>query len=103
VDKLRTGFITLQRKLCPDYSCWIDYKKREVILGEPFYPSEDVHKDIASLTLFYSKITGKNPELGFINLKFTIILPIERLRIQANSFFVVILSQTKFMKKIIYY
>ena len=65
VDKLRTGFYYIARKAgVPIIPCGFDYKKKEVVLGEPFYPSDDVQKDIDSLTSFFSKITGKNPELG---------------------------------------
>jgi 1-acyl-sn-glycerol-3-phosphate acyltransferase len=65
VDKLRTGFYYIAKKAgVPIIPCGFDYKKKEVLIGEPFYPSDDVRKDIASLTSFYSKITGKNPELG---------------------------------------
>jgi len=65
VEKLRTGFYYIAKKAgVPIIAVGFDYKKKEVILGEPFYPSDDVQKDIALLTLFYSTITGKNPELG---------------------------------------
>jgi 1-acyl-sn-glycerol-3-phosphate acyltransferase len=65
VDKLRTGFYYIAKKAgVPIIPCGFDYQKKEVVIGEPFYPSDDVQEDIAALTTFYSKIKGKNPELG---------------------------------------
>jgi hypothetical protein len=31
---------------------------------KPFYPTDDFELDMDYLTRFYSKINGKNPELG---------------------------------------
>lgn len=65
VDKLRTGFYYIAKKAgVPIIPCGFDYKKKEVLIGEPFYPSDDVQRDIDSLTSFFAEITGKNPELG---------------------------------------
>ena len=65
VDKLRTGFYYIAKKAqIPIIPVGFDYLKKEVLIGEPFYPSDDVQKDIHSLTSFFSKITGRNPELG---------------------------------------
>ncbi len=65
VDKLRTGFYYIAKKAgVPIIPCGFDYSKKEVIVGSPFYPSDDVQKDIDLLTSFYANIRGKNPELG---------------------------------------
>ncbi len=65
VEKLRTGFYYIARKAkVPIIACGFDYKKKEVIIGAPFYPSGDVQADLTSLTAFYRSITGKNPHLG---------------------------------------
>jgi 1-acyl-sn-glycerol-3-phosphate acyltransferase len=65
VDKLRTGFYYIAKKAgVPIIPAGFDYAKKEVIIGAPFYPSENVERDIEILTSFYRNITGKNPELG---------------------------------------
>jgi len=65
VAKLRTGFYYIARKAgVPIIPVGFDYQRREVIIGEPFYPSDNVQQDIDVLTLFFSAIKGKNPELG---------------------------------------
>ena len=65
VDKLKTGFYYISKKSgVPIIPCGFDYAKKEVIIGDPFYPSDDVQNDIAMLTRFYSGITGRNPEFG---------------------------------------
>ncbi len=65
VDKLRTGFYYIAKKAgVPIIPCGFDYQKKEVIIGKPFYPSNDVQLDIELLTSFYRNIKGKNPELG---------------------------------------
>jgi 1-acyl-sn-glycerol-3-phosphate acyltransferase len=65
VDKLRTGFYYIaQRAHVPIIPVGFDFDKKEVVLGTPFYPSDDVQKDIDVLISFYKGIKGKNPELG---------------------------------------
>jgi 1-acyl-sn-glycerol-3-phosphate acyltransferase len=65
VDNLRTGFYYIAKKAAvPIIPCGFDYSKKEVIIGEPFYPSDDVTKDIHTLTSFFRGIRGRNPELG---------------------------------------
>ena len=65
VDKLRTGFYYIAKKAgVPIVPIGFDYSKKVVTIGKPFYPSENVHQDIETLTSFYRNIKGKNPELG---------------------------------------
>ncbi len=65
VDKLKTGFYYIAKKAgVPIIPCGFDYSRKEVIVGSPFYPSDNVQKDIEILTLFYANIQGKNPEWG---------------------------------------
>ncbi len=65
VEKLRTGFYYIAKKAgVPIIPCGFDYRKKEVIIGEPFYPSADLQRDIESLMSFYRNIIGQNPELG---------------------------------------
>lgn len=65
VKKLRTGFYFIARKAgVPIIPTGFDFEKREVIIGKPFYPSENIEHDIDEIISFYRKIKGRNPELG---------------------------------------
>jgi len=65
VEKLRTGFYYIARKAgVPIIPVGFDYGKKEVIIGNPFFPSDNVTNDIEVLTSFYRNIRGRNPELG---------------------------------------
>jgi 1-acyl-sn-glycerol-3-phosphate acyltransferase len=65
VTKLKTGFYYIARQAnVPIIPCGFDYSKKEVIVGAPFFASENVEKDIEALTDFFRKVRGKNPELG---------------------------------------
>lgn len=65
VEKLKTGFYYIAKMAgVPIIPCGFDFARKEVIIGKPFYPSDDVEKDIGFLTGFYRNIKGRNPELG---------------------------------------
>jgi 1-acyl-sn-glycerol-3-phosphate acyltransferase len=65
VEKLRTGFYFIAKVAhIPIIPVGFDYKKKEVVLGPPLYPGENVEADFDTLIQFYRGITGKNPELG---------------------------------------
>jgi 1-acyl-sn-glycerol-3-phosphate acyltransferase len=65
VDKLKSGFYYIAKKAgIPIVPCGFDFAKKEVVIGEPFYPSEDIEKDMSFLISFYRNVTGKNPQLG---------------------------------------
>jgi 1-acyl-sn-glycerol-3-phosphate acyltransferase len=65
VDKLRTGFYYIAKKAdIPIIACGLDYSNKEVVVGTPLYPGDNIDKDMAVLISFYKKIKGKNPELG---------------------------------------
>ena len=65
VEKLKTGFYYIAKKAnVPIVACGFDYEKKTVFIGDPFYPSDDVARDIETLTAFYRNIRGRNPELG---------------------------------------
>jgi 1-acyl-sn-glycerol-3-phosphate acyltransferase len=66
VEKLRTGFYYIAKAArVPIIPVGFDFKKKEVIIGEPLYASDDIIKDFSKLQVFYGRITGKNPEYGF--------------------------------------
>jgi 1-acyl-sn-glycerol-3-phosphate acyltransferase len=65
VDKLRTGFYYIAKKASvPIIPVGFDYSKKTVIVGKPFYPTDDFDRDMNQLLEFYRKAKGKNPELG---------------------------------------
>lgn len=65
VDKLKTGFYYIAKGAgIPIIPCGFDYKQKEVVIGDPFYPKESVETDMQALLNFYQSIKGKNPELG---------------------------------------
>ncbi len=64
VDKLKTGFWYIAKAAnIPVVPVGFDYQKKEVVIGEPLYPS-DVETDINLLLSFYRTIRGKNPDQG---------------------------------------
>jgi 1-acyl-sn-glycerol-3-phosphate acyltransferase len=65
VQKLKTGFyfIAVQAKV-PIIPCGFDFEKKEIVIGQPFNPTGNLDSDLNVLLSFYSKIKGKNPELG---------------------------------------
>lgn len=65
VQKLKTGFyfIALQAKV-PIIPCGFDFEKKEIVIGQTFNPTGNLDSDLNVLLSFYSKIKGKNPELG---------------------------------------
>ena len=65
IEKLRTGFYYIAKKAnIPIIACGVDYSKKEIVIGEPLIPGDDIEKDMAILIAFYKKMKGKNPELG---------------------------------------
>lgn len=65
VDRLKTGFYYIAKHAhVPIIPCGFDYEKKKVIVGQPFYPTEDLEADMNFLRQFYGNIKGKNPELG---------------------------------------
>lgn len=64
VNKLKTGFWYIAKAAdIPIVPVGFDYPGKEVIIGDPLYPTE-IEKDMATLMSFYKQIKGKNPELG---------------------------------------
>ena len=65
VDKLRTGFYFIAKAAkIPIIPVGFDYQKKEVIIGQPLYPEDDITRDFGKLNSFYTNITGRNPSLG---------------------------------------
>lgn len=65
VEKLRTGFYYIAKGAhVPIVPVGFDYKKKEVVVGQPLYPSDSFDGDTEKILSFYRKIRGRNPELG---------------------------------------
>jgi len=64
VSKLKTGFWYIAKASnIPIVPVGFDYRKKEVVVGEPLHVA-DLEIDMATLMEFYTRISGKNPELG---------------------------------------
>jgi 1-acyl-sn-glycerol-3-phosphate acyltransferase len=65
VSKLRTGFYYIAKGAkAPIVPVGFDFSRKTVIISDPFYPTDNVEKDMETLMMFYRSIKGKNPELG---------------------------------------
>lgn len=66
VTEWKTGFyyIALQAKV-PIIPVAFDYARKEVKLGNPFYPTGNSEEDIQFLHQFYVGVKGKIPEYSF--------------------------------------
>lgn len=65
VTKLRTGFYYIAKgagvAIVPT---GFDFEKKQIVIGEPLFPSDNFDADMATLLTFYRSIKGKIPELG---------------------------------------
>ncbi|MDF0717502.1 1-acyl-sn-glycerol-3-phosphate acyltransferase [Muricauda sp. 334s03] len=66
VEQLRTGFYHIAKKAhVPILMVAFDFGKKEIKIGEPFYSSSDMEKDMAFIHEFYKGVKGKVPEYSF--------------------------------------
>ena len=65
VEKLKTGFyhIAVKAKI-PIFKVGFDFKKRELVIDKPFYPSGNMEEDMVLIMQFFKTITPKHPHLG---------------------------------------
>jgi 1-acyl-sn-glycerol-3-phosphate acyltransferase len=70
VDKLKTGFYHIAKSAnIPVIPVGFDYKRRQVIIADPIYTSENENYDIKKITAFLSTIKGAKPEFDLGNLE----------------------------------
>ncbi|MBI2729885.1 MAG: 1-acyl-sn-glycerol-3-phosphate acyltransferase [Sphingobacteriales bacterium] len=70
VERLKTGFYHIAKKAnVPVIMCGFDFKKKEVIFAEPFYPGIDEPGDFKKIIDFFAPVQGRHPELGLDHLK----------------------------------
>ncbi|HEX4958348.1 MAG TPA: 1-acyl-sn-glycerol-3-phosphate acyltransferase [Lacibacter sp.] len=68
VDKLRTGFYYIAKEAnVPILLAGLDFTKKEVIIGELIYPSDE-EKDFQQIISFFTGVEGKNKEQGLHHL-----------------------------------
>ncbi|WP_435262385.1 lysophospholipid acyltransferase family protein [Tenacibaculum sp. nBUS_03] len=64
VDKWKTGFYYIAKGAdVPIIMFAFDFEHKQIILSEPFYPTNDKEKDFEHFYSFYKDIKGANPEL----------------------------------------
>ncbi len=65
VKRIKTGFYHIAKKTnIPIFLLGFDFSNKEVILSNPFYPTENMLEDFEYIIDFFSSIKGKNPALG---------------------------------------
>jgi uncharacterized iron-regulated protein len=70
VVRLKTGFYHIAKKAgIPVIMCGFDFKKKEIIFAEPFYPGEDEAKDFKHIIDFFAPVQGYHPEQGLAHLQ----------------------------------
>ena len=63
VKEWKTGFLRIASEIKADIvPASLDFKKKEILLGEIFKPSGDNTKDILDLKQYYSAFAAKHPE-----------------------------------------
>lgn len=63
--KWKTGFYYIALKAqVPIVFAYIDFPNKTVGLGQAFYPTGDIDKDMEAIMAFYRLIKGKHPENG---------------------------------------
>jgi 1-acyl-sn-glycerol-3-phosphate acyltransferase len=69
VDKLRTGFYYIAKEAhVPILLTGFDFTKREVCIGELFYPTQDEAADIKKIVSFFAQFEGRVKENGLQHL-----------------------------------
>jgi len=65
VEKWRTGFYHIATKAeVPIIMVGFDYKRKWVVMAEPFLPSGDMDSDFSRMHKFFGKIYPRHPELS---------------------------------------
>ncbi|MCB0376313.1 MAG: acyltransferase, partial [Sinomicrobium sp.] len=66
VDKLKTGFYYIAKGAdVPILFCKFDYGNKIIGISEPFYTTNDIEADFASIYAYYQGVKGRKPEYGF--------------------------------------
>lgn len=69
VEKLRTGFYHIAKKAgIPIVMLGFDYAKKELVIAEPFFPTDNEANDFEHIIRFFAPIKGRHPEKGLAHL-----------------------------------
>jgi 1-acyl-sn-glycerol-3-phosphate acyltransferase len=69
VEKLRTGFYHIAKQAgIPILMIGFDFKARQVIIPDLFFPTDDKETDFKHIIAFFAHIKGRNPEKGMGHL-----------------------------------
>jgi 1-acyl-sn-glycerol-3-phosphate acyltransferase len=61
----KTGFYRIAKEAkVPIVMVGFDFERKIVEMCEPFYPTEDMDKDMENILEYFRSMIGKNPELG---------------------------------------
>jgi 1-acyl-sn-glycerol-3-phosphate acyltransferase len=70
VDKLRSGFYHIAKKAkVPILPIGLDFKNKQLVIGEPFFTTGDEAGDMKKIITFFSTIEGKYPQYDLRHLK----------------------------------
>lgn len=62
-EKWKTGFHRVAKTLnLPIVLAYADYAKKEVMVGEVFYPTDNLENDLLSLETYFRNVNAKHPE-----------------------------------------
>lgn len=63
----KTGFYRIATQAgIPIYMAAIDFKSKSVVLSEPFFPTNNMDKDLEEIKTFFRQYQGKYPEKGVL-------------------------------------
>ncbi len=69
VERLRTGFYFIAKKAgVPIVMAGLDFTKKQLVISEPFFTTDDEAADFRHIHQFYAPIQGRKPELGIAHL-----------------------------------
>jgi 1-acyl-sn-glycerol-3-phosphate acyltransferase len=70
VDTLRSGFYHIaKRAAVPILPIALDFKNKQVVIGEPFHTGNDEEADFKKIISFFAQFQGKHPEKDLRHLK----------------------------------
>ena len=65
VNKLKTGFYYIAKGAqVPIVPVGFDFRKKEIVVSDPVYLTDNMEVDMEKIMSFYRTITARNPELG---------------------------------------
>ena len=69
VEKLKTGFYHIARKAAvPIVMVGFDFSRKEIMIAEPFFPTDNEIKDFEHFIHFFAPVKGRYPENGLAHL-----------------------------------